>query len=253
MVQPQGLVDTGRRSNRRRLVLAGLFIAATIVAGATLPLREWLDAFAGWSAAHPVTGRALFVASCILLSVLMVPGSILMMAGGFLFGLLPALPLVSIGIGLGSGAAGLMARTLAREPLAARFANDRRYAVIDGAVARKGFQIVALSRLSLIMPFNLLNLIYGLTRIPLWKLTVATWIGMTPSVVLYTYLGSIAGNIDAVFTGGMNGRAGKLILVSGLVMVAVVTWIIHRTATRALRQELGEDIEETPEKTEDET
>jgi len=162
------------------------------------------------------------------------------MAGGFLFGLLPALPLVSVGIGLGAGAAGLVARTLARESLAARFAHDRRFAVIDRAVARKGFQIVALSRLSLIMPYNLLNLIYGLTRIPLWKLTLGTWIGMTPSVVLYTYLGSVAGNIDEVFAGGNEAWTGKLIVVSGLVMVAIVTWFIHRTATRALRQELGE-------------
>lgn len=89
------------------------------------------------------------------------------------------------------------------------------------------------------MPFNLLNVIYGLSRIPLWKLTVGTWLGMTPSVVLYTYLGSVASDIDTLFASDVGGPAGRVIAVSGLVVVAVVTWIVHRTATRALKHEFG--------------
>lgn len=232
--------ETGRRSSRRRLLTAGGFLVAVILAATLLPLEDWLAASAGWIDAHPVTGRLLFILAVVVLSVLMVPGSLLMMCGGFLFGLLPALPLVSVGIGLGAGAAGLLARTLARDALARRFAGDRRYVAIDRAVATKGFLIVTLSRLSLLMPFNLLNVIYGLSRIPLWKMTLGTWLGMTPAVVLYTYLGSVAGDMDALFSAEVDGRAGQFVVVSGLIMVGVVTWVIHRTATRALKRELGE-------------
>ena len=143
---------------------------------------------------------------------------------------------------LGAGAAALVTRTLGRDWLAERFADDRRFVVIDRAVAVKGFLIVTLSRLSLLMPYNLLNVIYGLSRIPLWKMTLGSWLGMTPSVVLYTYLGSVANDIEAVFAGDVDGLTGRAIVVSGLVMVGVVTWIIHRTATRALRRELGEPV-----------
>ena len=232
--------ETGRRSSRRRLLLAAGFLVAVVVAATLLPLEEWLGLSAGWIDAHPVAGRLLFVAAIILLSVMMVPGSLLMMCGGFLFGLQAALPLVSVGIALGAGAAGLITRTLARETVARRFAGDRRLLAIDRAVATRGLLIVTLSRLSLLIPFNLLNVIYGLSRIPLWKMTLGTWIGMTPAVVLYTYLGSVAGDMDAIFSGDVDDRAGHAILVSGLVMVGIVTWVIHRTATRALKRELGE-------------
>lgn len=240
MTDPDDLDQSGRRSKRRRLLIAAGFFAAVIVAASVLPLRDWLEVSAAWIDGNPVTGRLLFVAAVVVLSVLMVPGSLLMMSGGFLFGLGAALPLVSIGIGLGAGAAALVTRTLARGWLTARYAHDRRFVIIDRAVAGKGFLIVTLSRLSLLIPFNVLNVIYGLSRIPLWKMTLASWLGMIPAVVLYTYMGSVANDIEAVFSGGLDGLAGKAVFVSGLVMVAVVTWIIHRTATRALRRELGE-------------
>ncbi len=240
MNRPDALDESGRRTTRRHLLLATGFVAAVIAATVLLPLEEWLALAATWIDAHPLSGRLLFVLGFVLLSVLMVPGSILMMCGGFVFGLLPALPLVSIGIGLGAGASGLVTRTLLRKSLAARFAHDRRFLAIDAAVAGKGFLIVTLSRLSLLMPYNLLNVIYGLSRIPLWKLTAGTWLGMTPSVVLYTYLGSVASDMEAIFAGETEGWVGELVVVSGLIMVGVVTWVIHRTATRALKRELGE-------------
>lgn len=240
MPEPDDLEQTGRRSNRRRLLTALGFFALVVVAASVLPLREWLEFAAVWIAANPLTGRLLFVLAVVVLAVLMVPGSILMMSGGFLFGLGAALPLVWTGIGLGAGAAALVTRTLGRDWLAGRYAHDRRFVIIDRAVAVKGLLIVTLSRLSLLMPYNLLNVIYGLSRIPLWKMTLGSWLGMTPSVVLYTYLGSVANDIEAVFAGDVDGRTGQAIVISGLVMVGVVTWIIHRTATRALRRELGE-------------
>ncbi len=242
MDQQDKLEELGRHGGTRRLLLALGFFAVIIVAGAVLPLREWLEVSAGWIDGNPLYGRLLFVAAVIALSVLMVPGSILMMCGGFLFGLGAALPLVSVGIGLGAGAAGLVTRTLARDWLAQRFEHDRRFIAIDRAVAVKGFLIVTLSRLSLLMPYNLLNVIYGLSRIPLWQLTVGTWLGMTPSVVLYTYLGSAANDVEQVFSGEMDAWAGKAVLVSGLLVVGLVTWIIHRTATAALQRELGEPV-----------
>ncbi len=231
----------GQRSNHRRLLLGVVLVAALAFSIWTLPLDNWLIASRSWVASHQLAGAVLYIATFIVLTMAMLPGSVLIASGGFLFGLTVGLPLASIGAGLGAGASAFLARTVARDWLLQRYADDSRFLAIDKAVARKGFLIVILTRLSLLMPYNLLNVIYGLTRIPLARMTVATWLGMTPAVVLYTYLGSVAANVEDLWSQGIDDSwTGRLILASGLAMIILVTFVIHRTATRALRHELGE-------------
>lgn len=231
----------GQRTNHRRVLLGIILVAALVFSIWTLPLDSWLIASRSWIAAHRLGGAVLYVATFIVLTMAMVPGSVLIACAGFLFGLTVGLPLASLGAGLGAGAGAFLARTVGRDWLLQRYADDVRFLAIDKAVANNGFLIVTLTRLSLLMPYNLLNVIYGLTRIPLARMTLATWLGMTPAVVLYTYLGSIAANVDELWAQGIDdGWTSRLILASGLVMIILVTFVIHRTATRALRHELGE-------------
>lgn len=228
------------RTNRRRLWLAVALLAALAVGLSMLPLETWLQRALLTVDAHPVASRALFVAAFVVATAAMVPGSLLMLCGGYLFGLLHGLPLASLGVALGSLASAGLSRTLAREWLAARFADDPRFLAIDGAVAGKGFLIVLLSRFSLLMPFNLLNVLYGLTRIPLRTLTLATWLGMTPAIVLYTWLGAAAQDVTALMAGSHgDSRVGTAVLVSGVVVAAGVTLLVHRTASAALKRELS--------------
>lgn len=239
MTELDELERSGRHSNRNRAAIGILLLLAIVVSAIMLPLREWLDVASAWIDVNPLSGRLIFIAAFIALTILMVPGSILMLSGGYLFGLGIGLPLVSVGIALGAGAASFVSRTIARDWLAQHFAGDARFQAIDRAVAKKGFLIVLLSRLSLLIPFNLLNLIYGLSGISLIRMILATWVGMTPAVILYTYLGSIAGSLDELFSSDtQNDLLGKTILVSGLVMVGIVTFVVHRTATRELKREL---------------
>ena len=220
-------------------MLGAALLVTMIVALSVLPVDEWLELASVWIEDNPLPGRILFVTGCVVLTAMMVPGSILMLCGGFLFGLKLGIPMVSMGIGLGAFAGALVSRTLARDWLTEKFRNDARFKAIDRAVAKKGFMIVFLSRLSLLIPFNLLNLLYGLSAISLAKMTLATWLGMTPAVVLYTYLGSIAGDFDKLLDKQAQGDwVGQLVVVSGLIMVVIVTYVIHRTATRELKREL---------------
>lgn len=217
-------------------------LVSMVVAFSVLPVEEWLELASVWIDDNPLPGRFLFVAGCMVLTAMMVPGSILMLCGGFLFGLKLGIPIVSVAIGLGAFAGALISRTLAREWLTETFKNDARFKAIDRAVAKKGFMIVFLSRLSLLMPYNLLNLLYGLSKISLAKMTLATWLGMTPAVVLYTYLGSIAGDFDKLLDKqSQSDWVSQLVVISGLIMVVIVTYVIHRTATRELKRELEDD------------
>lgn len=239
-------IDDGEQlssnSDRHRAMFGLALLVAVVIALVTLPINDWLELAAVWIEDNALLGRFLFVAGAVLLTTLMVPGSIIMLSGGFLFGLQLGLPLVSISIGLGALAGGLISRTLARDWLAARFENDPRFKAIDRAVEKKGFLIVFLSRLSLLMPYNLLNLLYGLSGISLSRMALASWLGMTPAVILYTYLGSIAGNFDELVSKQQQSDwVGQLIFFSGIAMVAIVTYVIHRTATRELKRELESD------------
>lgn len=223
-----------------RLIAGGLLLLAVVIAVWTLPLAEWLDAASGWIGANPWLGRAVFVGGFALGSVMMVPGSVLTMSGGYLFGLLGGVPLVSLGVVLGAAGAYLVARYLARDWVAAQVAGNERLAALDHALAERSFLVVVLTRLSLLIPFNLLNYAYGISRVRPLPYIFATWLGMIPAVTLYVYLGSVAKNVDQLVSGETDtGLAGEVLFFVGLAAIVVATIVIHRTATRALKDRLA--------------
>src|SRR5207248_1137743 len=80
------------------------------------------------------------------------PGSVLTIASGFVFGLLGGTLIVVPASVIGASAAFLLGRTAARDFLAERVARDPRLRAIDEAVGRSGFKIVLLLRLSPVLP-----------------------------------------------------------------------------------------------------
>ena len=67
------------------------------------------------------------------------------------------------------------------------------FAAVDEAVAHEGWKIVALTRLSPLFPFKLLNYAFGLTSVRVRDYVVASWAGTLPGTIVYVYLGSLAG------------------------------------------------------------
>ena len=95
---------------------------------------------------------------------------------------------------------------------------------------------MALLRLSPVVPFNVLNYAFGVTRVSLRDYVVASWIGMMPGTLLYVYLGSIAGDLA-----GAGGRASRTpaewaFYAVGLVATIAVTVFVTRLARRALAE-----------------
>src|SRR6185436_6256712 len=110
----------------------------------------------------------------------------------------------------------------------------------------------ALLRLSPIFPVNLLNYSLGLTRVRFLDYLLAS-VAMLPGTLLYVYYGKAAGSLAAV-AGGVKTEKGPeywLTLGLGLAATIAVTTVITRLAGRALRQEIGEETQETPEDTHD--
>jgi uncharacterized membrane protein YdjX (TVP38/TMEM64 family) len=204
-----------------------------------LPIAEWLQVGLDWVAANPRIAWPIYILGYIVAAVLLIPGLLLTLAAGFLFGLPLGLLLVSVSSVLGAAAAFLVGRFFARDWVAGKIASQPRFAALDAAVGRRGFLIVFLTRLSPVFPYNIINYVYGLTGVKFRDYFFATWIGMFPITVLYVYIGSAAKNLAAIFAGDVEtGTAGRVALFAGLAATFVLTVVITRIATRSLTSHL---------------
>jgi uncharacterized membrane protein YdjX (TVP38/TMEM64 family) len=96
-----------------------------------------------------------------------------------------------------------------------------------------------LTRLSLVIPFNLLNYVYGVTSVRAGVHLVATAVGMLIPVAMYVYLGTLARDIGEILSGSATpSTMGYWIAGGGVIIVAVLTWVMHRAASRALERHL---------------
>jgi uncharacterized membrane protein YdjX (TVP38/TMEM64 family) len=144
---------------------------------------------------------------------------------------------VFVGAVLGSTAAFLVSRHLAREAVARRIAGDARFAAVDRAIAGAGLKIVFLLRLSPLFPFNVLNYALGLTRVTLRDYFLAS-IGMLPGTLLFVSYGVAIGSLAQVAAGMpvQRGGAGVVLFGLGLVATLLVTIYVTRLARRALAE-----------------
>jgi len=216
-----------------RIALAVVAVAALLVVGRTV--GGYLPAFARWVDGLGVWGPIVFVLGYALAAIAFVPGSLLTLAAGAIFGLARGAIYVFIAAVLGASGAFFVARYLARAAVERRLAGNPRFAAIDHAVGAEGRKIVFLLRLSPVFPFNLLNYALGLTRVSYRDYLIAS-VGMIPGTLLYVYYGKLAGDVAALAGGAAvpKGAGYYAVLVLGLVATVVVTTLVTRTARRAL-------------------
>ena len=219
-----------------RVARATLLLAAVAgLVGLGRVFGDRLPLFTQWVRDQGSLGPVVFVAGYAFATVALVPGSILTLAGGAIFGLGQGVALVFLGAVAGSSLAFLIARYLARGPIERRLASEPRFAAIDDAVGRGGRKIVLLLRLSPVFPFSLLNYALGLTRIRFADYILGSF-GTIPGTFLYVYYGRLAGDVAALSSGAPAPRGAGywLVLGVGLVATAAVTILITRIARRAL-------------------
>jgi len=196
-------------------------------------MRAFLASALGWTAAAGPLGQAAFVGLYVLACVAFLPGSVLTLGAGAAFGLWKGFVLVSVGSTLGACASFLVGRYLLRDWVARKLAAVPAFAAVAGAVGSEGWKVVLLTRLSPVLPFNLLNYGYGLTTVGLAEYALASWIGMMPGTFLYVYLGAAAG--EAARSGSRTRSPAEWALfATGLAATAIAAWLVGRTAKRAL-------------------
>jgi uncharacterized membrane protein YdjX (TVP38/TMEM64 family) len=156
-------------------------------------------------------------------TVLFVPGSLLTIAGGALFGPVWGTVWNLAGAITGATLAFLAARYVASDWIA-RHAGARLTRLMRG-VEEEGWRFVAFVRLVPLFPFNLVNYLFGLTRISLGDYVLASVVSMAPGAVAYTYIG-YAGREAAT---GQAGAIRKGLLALALVaLVAFLARLVRR-------------------------
>lgn len=209
----------------------GLLLAGAKFLNVQALLQQLLNGIAGLGSWGPV----LFIAVYVVATVLFVPGSVLTLGAGALFGVVRGSICVSIGATLGATAAFLVGRYLASDAVARKIEGNATFAAIDRAVAEGGWRIVGLTRLSPVFPFTLLNYGFGITRVTLRDYVLASWIGMMPGTVMYVYLGSIA---NAAAGRRQRTPAEWTLYAVGLLATILVTVFVTKLARKTLARKI---------------
>lgn len=185
-----------------------------------------------------VWGPVAFILTYNLATILFIPGSVLTLGGGVLFGCWWGSIYVFIAATLGATFAFLIGRYLSRDRVIKYMEAHPKFKALDRAVSKEGLKIVFLTRLCPLFPFNLLNYALGITQVSLKDYILGSF-GMIPGTLMYVYSGSLVGNIAAIGTetqpANPEAEAVKwLINIISFTAAVGVTFFLSRIARKAL-------------------
>ncbi len=206
-------------------------------------IQELLQEALIWVQNLGPVGAIAFIGIYSLATVLFIPGVLLTLGGGAIFGVVLGTVYVFLAASIGATIAFLLGRYLLRGWVSKRIERNVKFSSIDDAIAKEGLKIVILTRLSPAFPFTLLNYALGLTQVSL-KDYLLGFVGMLPGTVLYVYLGSLIGNVAALTSTRERTTAEWMFYAAGLVVSLAVTIYVTRIARKALAESVSEQMSE---------
>ena len=191
---------------RLRQIVLLLLLALVIGAFVALDLGRYLSfeqlkasqaSFDQLYAQQPVMVAAVYFGVYVLATALSIPGAVIItLGGGAVFGLWQGLLLVSFASTLGATLAFLASRFVLREWVEARF--GQRLADINAGVDKEGAFYLFTLRLIPVVPFFLINLLMGLTRMKTWTYYWVSQLGMLAGTAVYVNAGTQLAQLDSV-------------------------------------------------------
>lgn len=230
-------------SDRWKLILAATLAALALIAIALLGEREHVDTLLHWTGEQGALAPLILVVAYIVAAVLVVPALLISMCAGYLLGVTSGVITASIGSTLGAVAAFLVGRWLLRVRVRKAMAQRARFGQLERDVARDGFKIVLLSRLSPVLPSNVLNYALGVTAVRLRDFALASWLGMFPITLAYVYIGSTLASLAGLEQNDRPMQAWHVVLyVVGLLSTVAVVALLARLARQAIRSGFPRDV-----------
>lgn len=231
------------RVNFKRIFLLfaiALFLALLILATKSSYIQDILRTVLIQIEDLGLWGPVAFIVTYNLATVLFIPGSVLTLGGGVIFGLWWGSIYVFVAATLGATFAFLIGRYLSRDRVVKYMEAHPKFKSLDRAVSQEGLKIVFLTRLCPLFPFNLLNYALGITQVSLKDYVLGSF-GMIPGTVMYVYSGSLVGDLAAIGVATEPTNTHTLAvkwsinIISFLVTIAV-TVSITRIASKALEE-----------------
>ena len=218
--------------------LGALLIAIALIAMISrfFPIVDFIEALQGrvmgWGAWGAVCYPLLFAACNILL----LPGGVLAVGGGFFFGLWWGLLIVFAGNLIGAAISFASSRWVARQWFQRKLSQNTTLRALEPALARESWKIILLSQLHPLFPTSLLNYLYGLTRIRFGAYMFWASIGRAPGLFLYVYVGTL-GQLGLKL---MRGRSQPRVIEywtwgGAFVTTALLMLVLGRIAYRAIQ------------------
>ncbi|MEO8859477.1 MAG: FAD-dependent oxidoreductase [Burkholderiaceae bacterium] len=207
---------------------AAVALALAIVLFFTLDLGQYLKLstikssqaqLEAWRAAQPLRAALIFFAGYVLVTALSLPGAaVLTLAGGAVFGLGWGTLLISFASSIGATLAFLVSRWLLGDWVQARF--GERMAALNAGIAKDGGFYLFTLRLVPVVPFFVINLAMGLTRIRPLTFYWVSQLGMLAGTLAYVNAGTQLAHIDSLSGIVSPGVLGSLVLLGLFPLVA---------------------------------
>src|ERR687887_300290 len=171
-----------------------------------------------------------------LCNLLLLPGGLLSVGGGFFFGLWRGFLLALIGNQMAAAISFALSRLVWRRWFNQRFARSRILQLLGPAVEREGWKIILLSQLHPLFPTSLLNYFYGLTRIRFRTYMLWASIGRMPGLFFYAYVGTLGQLAVRIMRGKSYPRAVEYWIWGGAFITTVLLLLVlGRVAREAIQ------------------
>ncbi len=226
----------------KQLALALVLAALLLVLIFSGEIRGWLVNAIAIVQGLGAIGALLFVLLYVVSTVLVLPGSVLTIAAGIIYGPYWAAGIVLVGSVTGASLAFLLARSWLHPWVQSRFGEGAAFRTIAARTQKDGAKLVFLLRLSPIVPFSILNYLLGLTSVTLGEFVLASAVGMTPGILLYTHVGSTLGSLSELTSGAaISGGATGIVFWFGLGATLLLTIVLGGWSAQALRVRKDEE------------
>nr|WP_293109614.1 TVP38/TMEM64 family protein [Okeania sp. SIO2F4] len=226
-----------------KFILLFIVVTILIITGKYFNLPEvlrntliWIESLGFWG---PIT----FIIIYNLATLLLIPGSVLTLGGGVIFGVFRGSIYVFLASTLGATIAFIIGRYISRYRVSQQLSKNLKFNAINQAVVKEGLKIVFLTRLCPLFPFNLLNYAFGVMQVSL-KDYIFGSLGMIPGTFMYVYLGSLMGDIALIDTSQQPTNftievTKWMINIVGLLATVLVTIYLTRLAKKALEESIN--------------
>lgn len=208
-------------------------------------LLEWIGTAQSWLAAQGKWAIPTFIATYVIAAIFGIPNIVLLLAAGTLFGLTKGIVSASIADTLSIAACFVIGQTVGRRWITKAVGEHSRFHKLDKAFAQKGWKIVLLTRLSPVLPSNILNYGFSLSCMNFWEYLFFSWLGMLPVIFTYVYIGTFGVSILTA-----NQQPDNLVFQAiGLIATLGVMIYATKLAASALKTE---DSAKTPQQSDEE-